>query len=477
MNTDQSILYAARDAWLAAADFRKRRDRYKRFTYGDQWSDIVADENGKPIVEYDYIAKSGRKPLTNNVIRQIVKVVVGRYRHSCDEDSVYDTPYYDSSKAYIAENQLKELDCRMLEEFLISGCAVQRISCDPRPYFSGISVDNVDPRMFFVNAYKDPRGRDIELIGMIHDLSFPEIISRFAANNPERTAELSHIYSTSSVETQFAHDGSIGIAGNDDGDFFCSPSGRCRAIEVWTLDCRNNLVCHDRQNASAFMTANSSSNRRRIKKINAGRKAAGEPTMDARSSVDFVWHCRWFAPDGTLLASFDSPYAHRSHPFALKMYPLTDGEVHSFVEDVVDQQKCINRMIVLIDHMIGASAKGVLLFPNDQKPGNISWHEVSSQWAKSNGVIPIIGRKSIEMPQQIITSNPDAGAYQLLSLQMKLFDNISGVGDALAGRNVSASTGNALYESQLRNSTIALADLIESFAAFRNQRDQKALNI
>ncbi len=57
---------------------------------------------------------------------------------------------------------------------------------------------------------------------------------------------------------------------------------------------------------------------------------------------------------------------------------------------------------------------------------------------------------------------------------MKLFDNISGVGDVIAGRNISPSTGNALYESQLRNSTIGLADLIDSFAAFRNERDRKA---
>lgn len=476
MTPDQSILFAARDAWLAAASFRQRRDRYKRFTYGDQWSDIVTDENNKPIAEYDYIAKSGRKPLTNNVIRQIIKVVVGRYRHSCNENSVYDTPLYDPSKPYVVDNDLKELDCRMLEEFLISGCAVQRISSDPRPYFSGLSVDNVDPRMFFVNAYKDPRGRDIELIGMIHDLSFPEIVTRFAANDPDRTAALARTYATNASSSQFSAANCLGAGVDSEGDFFCSPSGRCRAIEVWTLDCRNKLVCHDRNDASAFMTANNPANRHRIKKINSRRAAAGERPMETRTSIEFVWHCRWFAPDGSLLASYDSPYAHKSHPFALKMYPLTDGEVHSLVEDVIDQQKCINRMIVLIDHMIGSSAKGVLLFPHDQKPANLSWQEISDQWAKSNGIIPIVGRKSGEMPQQIVTSTSDAGAYQLLSLQMKLFDNISGVGDVLAGRNIPTSTASSLYESQLMNSSIALADIIESFAAFRHDRDLKAQN-
>lgn len=33
---DNQLIYAARDAWLAARDFRRRRDRFKRYTYGDQ---------------------------------------------------------------------------------------------------------------------------------------------------------------------------------------------------------------------------------------------------------------------------------------------------------------------------------------------------------------------------------------------------------------------------------------------------------
>ncbi len=369
-DTNLRVLAAARDAWLAAGAFRLRRDRYKRYTYGDQWSDIIADSSGRCAAEADLIAESGRKPLTNNMIRQIVKIVIGRYRSACRDENIYaaDKP----SRRYVGDNALLELDCRMLEEFLISGCAVQRIAVEKRRGVERLWIDNVDPRTFFVNSFKDPRGNDIELIGMLHDMSFPEIVARFAGGKRGRAAALARSYAVASGDADFYPTALLGEAACDATDFFNAPAGRCRAIETWTLDCRRSTS----------------------------------------RSIDFVWQCRWFTPDGALLASYDSPYPHGSHPFAIKLYPLTDGEVHSFVEDVIDQQRCINRMIVLIDHIIGSSAKGVLLFPQDQKPKEVDWKEVADTWSRSNGVIPITGAGS-QLPQQVVTSSADCGAYQL----------------------------------------------------------------
>lgn len=442
-----SILNAARDAWTAAADFRSRRDRCKRYTYGDQWSDIVPDDNGNPVVEYDFVCRSGRQPLVNNVIRQLVKIVVGRYRSACAEQDIYNSSM--KGRGYIADNSLFELDCRLFEEFLISGCAVQRIgSSSDTP--SGIIVDNVDPRMFFVNPYRDPRGRDIRLIGMLHDLTLPEIMSRFAISGSRQTAAIARAFSRSAGSLACAAPSRLGYALEGCDSFDTPQPGYCRVAEVWTLDCRNSRsVRHDRSRGAIVRN----------------------------SSLDLCWHCRWFATDGTLIASYDSPFAHRGHPFALKMYPLTDGEIHSFVEDVIDQQRFINRLIVLVDHMLGSSAKGVLLFPVDQKPKDTDWNEISNTWSKSNGVIPITGKTNTDLPQQVVTSTADFGAYRMLSLQMKLLDNISGISDAVAGRAINSSTGNALYENQLRNSIVALADLLDAFGALRDERDRKALNI
>lgn len=470
-----SVLTAARDAWLAAAAFRSRRDRYKRYTYGDQWSDLLPDSHGHLCREGDLVADTGRKPLTNNMIRQIVKIVIGRYRASARDEAIYDSAD-PALRAAIDDNSLLELDCRMLEEFLISGCAVQRVARECRRGVSRLWIDNVDPRRFFVNAFRDPRGNDIELVGMLHDLTFPDIVARFASGSRSRASRLAEIYAADRADlsspTSLSSLSTPSLIGDADAsDFFTAPDGRCRAIEVWTLDCRSKLVCHDRRSARAFTVDDRRRVRRKVDRLNNLRRLTGDAAVSTRRSLDFVWHCRWFAPDGSLLASFDSPYPHASHPFALKFYPLTDGEVHSFVEDVIDQQRCINRMIVLIDHIIGSSAKGVLLFPQDQKPVGTDWRDIAATWARSNGVIPITGNGQY-LPQQVFTSTSDAGAYQLLALQMKLFDNISGISDAIAGRSVAPSTGNALYENQMRNSTIALADLIDSFAAFRHDRNR-----
>ncbi len=417
--TNTALLAAARDAWMAAAPLRAARHRCKRYTYGDQWADPAP---GGGTEEQQALA-SGRRPLTNNLIRQLVKTVVGRFRSEAAEKKSYDAP--PGSPA--ARNELAELDSRMLEEFLISGCAIQRVVAERRVQGEGVWVDNVSPDRFFVNAFRDPRGFDIELAGMVHDFSPAELLARFAPRSRRQAARLRHIYS--------ALDLPAGPIASVD---FLAPAtpGKWRAIELWTLD-------------------------------------AIDPAGQG-GTTRFVWQCRWLAPDGSLLASYPSPFRHGSHPFAVKFYPLTDGEVHSFVADLLDQQRCINRLITIIDHIMSCSAKGVLLFPTSQLPAGMKWADVAATWAAADGIIPITGKG--ETPSQVVTSGAQAGAYQLLSLQMKIFDNISGVGDALLGRASTGAQGEGLYEAQVRNATIALYDLLLSFEAFTRQRDMKMKN-
>ena len=80
------------------------------------------------------------------------------------------------------------------------------------------------------------------------------------------------------------------------------------------------------------------------------------------------------------------------------------------------------------------------------------------------------------MPHQVVTNNDNNGAYQLLQLQMKLFEYVSGVSEALLGKGLSNARGSELYESQVRNATVALADLFDSFAAFTTERNRLLLS-
>ena len=60
----------------------------------------------------------------------------------------------------------------------------------------------------------------------------------------------------------------------------------------------------------------------------------------------------------------------------------------------------------------------------------------------------------------------------MLELQMKLFEEISGVSSALKGKSPTVNSANA-YQLQSENANIALSDVFDTFEAFRRQRDRK----
>ena len=76
-----SILLEAQRYYNNMDNFRKRRERNKRYCYGDQWGDLIEIENRcgftKRIKEEDYIREQGSEPLKNNLIRRLVKNVLG----------------------------------------------------------------------------------------------------------------------------------------------------------------------------------------------------------------------------------------------------------------------------------------------------------------------------------------------------------------------------------------------------------------
>lgn len=434
-----TVFESARGAWEACAGMRATRARLKNFTYGRQWDDVVIDHKGQKVSEYEYASRGGRRPVTNNLLRSLVKSVVGRFRQNLlasraagAEAGVAD----DAGLEHVRRvNMLDELDARALEEFLISGCAVQKVCYERRFEGAGVWVDNVNPDRFFCNRYLDPRGSDIRLIGMLHEMSLPEMKMRFGHNNRRRQRDLAQVYSRgvgvrdglgllSSAST---------LIGQSDGGVSWASAGDpslCRVIEVWTFE---------------------------------GESRAGG-----------AWHCRYFAPDGALIDETVSPFKHGSHPFAVNMYPLTDGEVHPFIEDVIDQQRHINHLITTIDHILAHSAKGALLYPQDALPPGYSYQEIIDMWARPGAVVPVAARAT-RMPAEVMSQGRCEGASQLLDLEMRMMQQISGVSSALQGQSVGGNMSASLYETQVQNSTIALLDVFETFNSFRSVRDRKAI--
>lgn len=459
-NIDTNTLHSAYEAWQGLSEWRQRRQRYKRYTYGRQWDDPVEFADGRSLSEKNHAAECGQNPQTNNLIRQLLKCVIGNFRRSLSEgtdDSLSTSTVSEIDKATAQRNCLDEMDSRMLEEFLISGCAVQRVVCERRPWGSGVWVDNLSPENFFVNRYSDPRGHDIELIGALHSMSLREVMMRYGRGDSTRLALINKAYGHTGQSV-------VGWFGAEAwaSEFFRAPAGRCRVIEVWTLESRNRWRCHNLDNNAYYETDIAN--------------APADENVDKRPITSLRWHCRVYAPSGAVLDEYDSPYSHGGHPFALKMYPLIDGEVHSLVEDIIGQQRHINRLITLLDHVLSTAAKGVLLFPTEQKPDGVEWDDIARMWAQPNGVIMYNARQASQMPQQIVNPAECQGAYHMLSTQIDMFQRISGVSDALQGKL--PSTGNAsaaLYDQQLRTATVALLDLLDCFNSFRSQRNRLML--
>lgn len=432
MKQDYDKIKEAYYAWEAANELRARRYRHLRYTFGDQWIDSMKDEKGRIVQERELILHSGRRPLTNNLLRRMVKTIVGLYRNRATEAGMYDT----SPGSLDRRNSLAELDARMLEEFIISGCAIQRVADENRGGDTAVWIDNVNPCRFFCNAFTDPRGLDIELIGMMHDMSWPQLVNRFAHGSKPKADALKKLLDDSAAPDCFTEE-LIGFPIDGNPDFFRpSTPGKLRVLEIWKL--KENPV-----------------------------------TVRGRMRMEMRWHCTWLSAEGHVLDEYNSDFRHGSHPFVVKFYPLIDGEVHSFVEDTIDQQRNVNRLLVLTDSILARSAKGALVYPLNQLPKGLDLGSVASTWAVPGGIIPVTGTGN-HLPQQVDGGNSAVAANEMLSLHMQLFDKTSGVNDALLGQNISAATGANLYEAQVRNSTTILTDLLDSFRAFTDERNQKA---
>ena len=82
---------------------------------------------------------------------------------------------------------------------------MQRIVREERFGSDGVWVDNVDMPLFFVNRFKDPRGWDINLVGQLHDLSFPEVVHRFGGGSGVRAEYLRRLFSEIDSGCFFLH--------------------------------------------------------------------------------------------------------------------------------------------------------------------------------------------------------------------------------------------------------------------------------
>ncbi len=430
------LLARAMNCWEGFADFRRERERNKRFTYGDQWGDVI-EVDGQRMREEDFIRSQGNVPLKNNLIRRLVRNVLGVFRNRYspsryEPDDLLEDPEAPTIQRLLDYNmdlnRMEEMYARTMEDFLIGGLAVHRKWYGKRGDRTDCWTDFVIPDNFFCDTdSRDFRNWDVNIIGEIHDMDFNSLCASFAGS-AEDYMRLSRIY------------GDREGRGN-------------RVVEVWSREYVRYYRCHDTRRGRYYVL----------------------PCDDAPDSKEYErrewilkeeWHYHFLSPSGDVLKSGRSPYRHGRHPFVFKAYPFIDGEIHSFVSDIIDQQKFTNRLISMYDWILRASAKGVLLFPEGALPEGADINDIAEEWSRFNGVIMFRPKAGMPLPQQVSSNCTNIGITELLDIQMKMMEDISGVNGALQGRLDNTTMSGTLYNQQTQNSMTALADLLKSFDCF-----------
>lgn len=452
---DRALADECRRAWDNLAMIRRRRSRCVDFAFGRQWDDPVRLPSGTVVTEGESFLRDGTYPLTNNLLRRLIKNIIGRWRmmmqgRSSGEGDLRAGDVIASPGGYAVDT---DTDARALEEFLISGIIAQRVE-------EG-SFSNVSPDRIFFRPFSSPDASDCTMLGMLHDLSAGEILRRFSGGDPDRALLLCRMMSSgewTGSDTLPLHPGKLEFDTSRHAD-------RMRVIEVWRRAANPLMLLHDPEKAELSGMALGHGSRDLLRRMNSRRKQESRREIIARFLVEEPWEQVWLTPGGDILARRCSEGL--SPCILLGLYPMINGEVHSLVEEMIGQQKYVNRLVTLNDRILGAAAKGVVLFPTDQLPDGMTWDEMRRLWASPTGIIPFRPSMDNMMPRQIHSTGGCAAASEMLRMQLEMFDDVAGSSGMLSTRRLS---GADMMRQEMENQSMAVIDMLAVFRGFTERR-------
>lgn len=491
------------DAFYA---FCKQADRSAKYYKGEQWGDVVEirDRFGRTesMTEEDYIKSQGRPALKQNLIRPIVRNVVGQFRGAPYKSIVYSSDEGGQDVADVMSvrlndvlryNDATERDAREYESFLNTGAAIEYIGYaydaelgEPMPFFRSI-----DYHRYFQNPdASDVAGKDVNFCGDFIDIPLEEVKSMYAHNKAQEKA-LEDIYHHQDIVLPVSPSAFVTHDPAAESFLGSAADGRCRVIRVCRLEGCWDLTVHDYADAS-FETYSLKEFPDKEKEIGyeIGRRKAmadelgvdyDDPANHLMISYEKKFVRRWMyyhlSPWGHVLWQAENPYQHNSHCYVCKFYPLFQGQVYGMTYDLIDQQRMINRMIIDLDFAMSAAQKGVLIVDESSIPDDMDFEDVVEEWTKYRGVIKLRLKDGVAVPQQLAGHQVNIGQFEMVNLMMKMMMDISGVQGAMQGKAPTAGTPASLYNLEMSNSQINVLDYIESYAWFLEQRDYKLIQL
>ena len=484
--------------WMSLDLARKRRERSLMYAHEDQWGDLIEDpETGRKITEGELIRSQGKVPLKNNLIAPTLRNIEGQFIQNMTQPLC---SVRDSDEAKIGElmtlclehvhdvNARNLIDVKALTEVELGGFTAQRVEYgwNDAEKSNNVWVYNCEPdRLFFTANMEDERGWDLTRIGEIFDMPLNMVIAKFAKSEADKRF----------IEEEYGQKGTFnsligfGMQGEQmKGLDFFTPydSNMCRVIFGWRLENRDAYFFHDTLKGEwGYVGINE---KKLLDAENASRMkdallhgVAQEDVLliEYEFKVEQYWKYYYLTPWGHVLQEGRSPYWHGSHNYALVCYPLVRGKIYNFVEDFIDQQRSINRTMSLIDFIRSSSSKGLLVVNEDAIPG-MTRQEIVDEYVRYNGVI-FVRLKPGENVSNVLTQLQGQGAvagdFELLQLQVKLINEISGVNSAMQGKPAASGTAASLYAQQVQNSSLNIKGLMESVQSFTRRRDYKIVQV
>ncbi|MFI3262092.1 MAG: hypothetical protein R3Y26_04185 [Rikenellaceae bacterium] len=496
---NQEDMTTAMAYYSALNSIRRERRRNIRYKNGEQWSDFVPDPDnpGKMIEEQALIVRQGKNPLKHNFIQQYIRNIAGQAVVSERKSVVICRSTDDIELGEMLTNALQQctelnrfdsLRINAVEELILAGIVVGKVRYDfwSEKNRGDARIDNVNfERVFFNTDIEDPRFmNDVNFIGEIHDYTYEDLLRNFASTL-EDEEELSHIYSNhknrslvSAQEMKSSKMDTVNISGSSvTGD-------KCRVLEIWKKQGRWVTYIHDYGTGEeyvSFMTL------AEVEQVNKQRKQQLKDlgldsdsinvTLYAEEKYEHFWNVKFLTADGWQLKAMETPYTHESHPYVVSVLPMNNGGIRSAIGDLIDSQRYINRLIVLIDSIISNSAKGVLMIPESAIPEGLTIDDFASEYVKSDGMIVYRDKVGGDKPYQITKNSTNIGATDMLSLQHALFKEISGLSGALQGHQASSNKPASLYAQEAQNSSLNFAVLFKSLSLYEKAVSEKTLKV
>lgn len=497
-NENLSLLWRCAQDWDAMLYLRKEHARNLRYKNGDQWCDKVPDpENpGKMIREDALISRSGKIPLKHNYLQQYIRNIHGQLLSSPTQTVVYARSKDDQPLGEMLTNALqschqlnkvRKLDINVVEELCLTGLACAKVRFD---YWSTknrtdgkIDLVNIN-RLFFNADIEDPRLTDIRRIGELHDYTFDDLVRNFATCREDVQA-LREIYGICHDHTKLENLYENHASRLQNLNFlYTNDLGKYRVIEVWERLGRWVLYIHDYADGTEEIYTELTM--QEVEAINASRIEQGMAAgiapdtvklIYAREQYEYYWRVKYLTPNGYCIKETESPYAHEEHPYVLAAMPVIDGRFKAVLSDVIDIQRYINRLLTLLDFIIGASAKGLLMVPQECIPDDMDIQDFAREYVKTNGVILIKKGAYDKLPKQISMNGTNIGAWEMFAQEMNIMQQISGLNGAVQGQVPRANTPSSLYAQQAQNSMMNFVVLFENYNMFCEERDEKLLKV